>query len=189
MISSRRTTLGNRTEELLGVRDGDRALRLSDIEGLVSDLVMNILAGKKGFASLGLDALEALAFKDQISVPGDIDATGTADGTTFLRGDGAWAGVDAWGQKYSVVSRAVDTTYQNTTGRPISVGFSVFAGGGSAQAAIKVSDTITMPANPTVGINTPAGGRATVWARVPPGHYYVMGSAGPVSSSYFMELS
>ena len=48
MISSRRTTLGNRTEELLGVRDGDRALRLSDLEGVISDLVMDILSGKKG---------------------------------------------------------------------------------------------------------------------------------------------
>ena len=38
--------------------------------------------------NLGLDAL---AQKETIAVPGDITATGTASGTTFLRGDGAWA--------------------------------------------------------------------------------------------------
>ena len=35
--------------------------------------------------------LGTLAPKDSIAVPGDVTATGTADATTFLRGDGAWA--------------------------------------------------------------------------------------------------
>jgi hypothetical protein len=38
--------------------------------------------------TLGLDAL---ATKATIAVPGDITATGSPSGTTFLRGDGAWA--------------------------------------------------------------------------------------------------
>ena len=35
--------------------------------------------------------LGTLAAKDDIAVPGDITATGTASSSTFLRGDGAWA--------------------------------------------------------------------------------------------------
>ena len=41
--------------------------------------------------------LGTLAPKDSIAVPGDVTATGTADATTFLRGDGAWASPAASG--------------------------------------------------------------------------------------------
>jgi len=86
MISSRRTTLGNRTEELLGIRDGDRALRLSDLEGVIYEMVMNALAGQK-----------APGFRLKLS-PNLWISTGTGTpegavtappGCVFIRADGA----------------------------------------------------------------------------------------------------
>jgi hypothetical protein len=49
-------------------------------------------AGTTDYTELdNLPTLGTLAAKDQIDVPADIDATGSASAATFLRGDGQWA--------------------------------------------------------------------------------------------------
>lgn len=52
-----------------------------------------------------------------------VTPTGTANATTFLRGDNSWSGVVGLGQTAQNVtsSRVAGTIYQNTTGRPIMV--------------------------------------------------------------------
>lgn len=68
--------------------------------------------------------LGALAGKTKISVPGDINASGTPDGTTFLAGDGHWRGMLGWSQVWTSVTRTPNTVYQNTTNRPIMIAIS-----------------------------------------------------------------
>lgn len=64
--------------------------------------------------------LKALATKDKAAV-GDIDATGTPGAGTLLYGDAVWRGAVGVGQTLQDVtaSRALATSYQNTTGVPI----------------------------------------------------------------------
>ena len=85
MTSPRRTTLGNRTEELLGVRDGDRALRLSDLEGVITELVMNILSGQKP-AGFRLKLSPNLWITTGTGTPQGVVTAGI--GCVFIRTDG-----------------------------------------------------------------------------------------------------
>lgn len=60
----------------------DSATQPGDLATVATTGAYNDLTGKP--------TLGALAAKTQIDVPGDINATGTPSGTTYLRGDGAW---------------------------------------------------------------------------------------------------
>lgn len=55
-------------------------------------------------------------------------ASGTADSTTYLRGDQTWATIAAGGlgigQTWQSVSRSSGTTYTNSTGNPIAIAIS-----------------------------------------------------------------
>lgn len=69
-------------------------------------------------------ALGVLATKDEVTIA-DIETTNAASATTFLRGDGSWQSVASIGvgQTWQNVggSRVSNTSYQNTTGKPIMV--------------------------------------------------------------------
>lgn len=43
-----RNKFGAKTEELLGDRPGDRALRLSDMDSVISDHILKVIYGPKG---------------------------------------------------------------------------------------------------------------------------------------------
>lgn len=65
--------------------------------------------------------LGTLAGKNKISVPGDIDTTGTPSGNTILYGDGVWRQVGRLSYSNVTGSRAINTTYTNSTGQIMSV--------------------------------------------------------------------
>lgn len=77
----------------------DSAVQPGDLATVATTGAYNDLSGKP--------TLGALAAKSQISVPGDISATGTPSNTTYLRGDGTWftpaGGGGGGGQVNSVV--------------------------------------------------------------------------------------
>lgn len=82
----RRTVLGGRTEELLGVRSGDRALRVSDLDGAISDLVIRILASKRKPKDFRFHLTEDIWVSGGAGSPeGVVSAT---TGCLYLRSDG-----------------------------------------------------------------------------------------------------
>ncbi len=98
---------------------GANTLATSDLTAFARTL----LAANDLSAIWALLNLGSLAGKSKISVPGDINATGTPADWTVLRGDGVWSPIFGLGQSWQGVtgSRAADTTYQNTTNRTIVV--------------------------------------------------------------------
>lgn len=127
--------------------------------------------------------LGALAGKEKISVPGDINASGTANGTSALFGDGTWRGIFAQGVSWQefTASRVKGTNYQNTTGRPIKV--NVIATGGFVDRRIVVSaDGTTWGGISDFNVS----GTTTSEVVVPSGHYYRFEGGGTVS--YWLEM-
>lgn len=64
--------------------------------------------------------LGALAGKDDVAIS-DIDTTGTPSGNTILYGDGVWRQVGRLSYSNVTGSRAINTTYTNSTGQIMSV--------------------------------------------------------------------
>lgn len=101
MRSPRRTIHGSKTEELLGDRKGDRALRLSDLTGEVAETIQKILAQRPASASVSAPAGAVGLFASSSAPTGWLKANGAlvsrttyadlfaAIGTTFGAGDGS----------------------------------------------------------------------------------------------------
>ena len=118
-----------------------------------------------------------------------LSATGTPSSTTYLRGDNTWAAIAAGlgdGQTYQNVtgSRAVGTTYTNTTGKPIFVAI-----------CNCYSTSGTVSHNLTIGGQTAASGIAwhtnaytSIYGVVPPGATYSYSYSGAGTGYTWFEL-
>lgn len=110
-----------------------------------------------------------LATADRITVPNGITASGTPSGTTFLRGDGSWSGDLGWGQAWEdlIGSRSPNTSYRNTTGRPIMVSVG-WLNTGNAQFQVSTNNSSWV----NVFRNNTSVAASSGTAIVPPNHYY-----------------
>ena len=71
--------------------------------------------------------------------------SGTADSTTYLRGDRTWATVSAGigvGQTWQAVTRTSGTPYSNGTGKPISI--AIISTGAATATVVLVIDGVTV---------------------------------------------
>ena len=127
--------------------------------------------------------LGSLAGKSKISVPGDINASGTPADWSVLFGDGVWRSIFGLGVQWLdlTASRAKDTVYQNANGRAIAV--SVTSSGGFIDRQLQVSaDNTTWRTISDFNFS----GTSTVTGVVPSGHYYRFVSSGTMFR--WMEL-
>lgn len=127
--------------------------------------------------------LGSLAGKNKISVPGDINASGTGADWSVLHGDGVWRSIFGLGVQWLdlTASRAKDTVYQNANGRAIAV--TVTSSGGFIDRQLQVSaDNTTWRTISDFNFS----GTSTVTGVVPSGHYYRFVSTGTMFR--WMEL-
>jgi hypothetical protein len=74
-----------------------------------------------------------LNLSGSVAVPGDMNATGTASATTYLRGDGAWATPSGGGSSSSIYLFATNTS--NTT----------YGGAVGTRYTVSLNNTVTTP--------------------------------------------
>lgn len=86
----------------------------------LTSFARTLLAGVDAAAMRTTLGLGDMATKDDVAIA-DIDATGTLDGNTILYGDGVWRQVGRLSYSNVTGSRAINTTYTNSTGRIMSV--------------------------------------------------------------------
>lgn len=86
----------------------------------LTSFARTLLAGVDAAAMRTTLGLGDMSTKDDVAIA-DIDATGTADGNTILYGDGVWRQVGRLSYSTVTGSRAINTTYTNSTGRIMSV--------------------------------------------------------------------
>lgn len=109
----------------------------------------------------GIPTLGALASKDEIAVPGDIDATGTPNSATFLRGDGQWV-IPPAGLKDDIVvynpsgfispGRYPIVLYSINAETYTRLRIGVYDGGGSCRVTLEMNgNTVTTPVVVTEG--------------------------------------
>lgn len=123
----------------------------------------------QGRVNLGLGDL---SIKNQVSVPSDIVATGTAGSNTALFGDGSWKRTFGAGQVWLDVtgSRSKGTNYQNTRSYPIMVQVRTIGVNGARTLDVGGSTGTYYPgAFFDASSGAPAASLQTI---VPPGWYY-----------------
>lgn len=86
----------------------------------LTSFARTLLAGVDAAAMRTTLGLGDMATKDDVAIA-DIDATGTPSGNTILYGDGVWRQVGRLSYSTVTGSRAINTTYTNSTGRIMSV--------------------------------------------------------------------
>ena len=100
------------------ILDGSQGISVSEGSKVIAD-------GAIDSAALATGAVNTVDLANSAVTIEKISATGTANSSTFLRGDGSWqapsGGGIGSGQSWQNPSRANGTTYTNTTGNPIFV--------------------------------------------------------------------
>ena len=86
----------------------------------LTSFARTLLAGVDAAAMRTTLGLGDMSTKDDVAIS-DIDTTGTPDGNTILYGDGVWRQVGRLSYSTVTGSRAINTTYTNSTGRIMSV--------------------------------------------------------------------
>ena len=95
---------------------GANTLAAADLTSFARTLLAGVDAAAMR-TTLGLGDMSA---KDDVAIS-DINTTGTPDGNTILYGDGVWRQVGRLSYSTVTGSRAINTTYTNSTGRIMSV--------------------------------------------------------------------
>lgn len=86
----------------------------------LTSFARTLLAGVDAAAMRTTLGLGDMSTKDDVAIS-DIDTTGTPSGNTILYGDGVWRQVGRLSYSNVTGSRAINTTYTNSTGRIMSV--------------------------------------------------------------------
>lgn len=86
----------------------------------LTSFARTLLAGVDASAMRTTLGLGDMSTKDDVAIA-DIDTTGTPSGNTILYGDGVWRQVGRLSYSNVTGSRAINTTYTNSTGRIMSV--------------------------------------------------------------------
>lgn len=86
----------------------------------LTSFARTLLAGVDAAAMRTTLGLGDMSTKDDVAIA-DIDTTGTPSGNTILYGDGVWRQVGRLSYSNVTGSRAINTTYTNSTGRIMSV--------------------------------------------------------------------
>ena len=86
----------------------------------LTSFARTLLAGVDAAAMRTTLGLGDMSTKDDVAIA-DIDTTGTPSGNTILYGDGVWRQVGRLSYSTVTGSRAINTTYTNSTGRIMSV--------------------------------------------------------------------
>lgn len=86
----------------------------------LTSFARTLLAGVDAAAMRTTLGLGDMSTKDDVAIS-DIDTTGTPSGNTILYGDGVWRQVGRLSYSTVTGSRAINTTYTNSTGRIMSV--------------------------------------------------------------------
>ena len=121
----------------------------------------------------------------------NLSATGTPSSTTFLRGDNTWDAPTAQGvginQTWQSPTRALNTNYTNTTGKPIMIAMNIVNGSVQNTGARITVDGVALGVSGDV--NGQAGG-AYGWtcAIVPNGSVYSATTVSAGSLATWVEL-
>ena len=112
---------------------------------------------------------------------GLIEATGTPGATTFLRGDGSWAGTITSGTAVSASGTSVDFTGIPSTAKRITVMFSGVSTNGSSFIQIQLGDSGGVETTGYVGVMMTSGGGGTADTAITTGFGVRQNSAGYIS--------
>ena len=127
-----------------------------DYDDLLNKPTLGTMAAEDAGDYTKTGDLGGLATKDKVSVS-DIDATGTASASTFLRGDGSWAPGGGGGGDVFGPGSAVDgviALFDGTTGKLLKAGSAPFSG-----SYDDLTDKPSIPSGTvtSVGLSAPTG--------------------------------
>jgi hypothetical protein len=141
---------------------------------------LNIVTGSgSGSNAITIDASQNVTVANAISVAGNATITGTITATNLFGQGQTWQNVTA--------SRALSTTYTNSTGRPIFVSYSTNPGNASNTPIITINGSISVRG--TLGVATGTGA-IYVSAMIPSGDTYAIThlAGGTIGTANWNEL-
>ena len=115
---------------------------------------------------------------------GLIEATGTPGATTFLRGDGSWAGTITSGTAVSASGTSVDFTGIPSTAKRITVMFSGVSTNGSSDFIIQIGDSGGVETSSYNGAVARTNGSSVATGNTSAGYLFAGSSGVGASSTY-----